>query len=498
LSGKNQFREKFLRHVWSRQYLRAHELVASDGRPIEVLSPGTLNEGSGPDFRDARVRIGPVLYSGDVEIHRHVSEWLQHGHQTDPAYNRVILHVVFTGDPLKFPTIVLSGRSVPVLLASDFLSDSLQNVLWKSMAVEEKQGRGTIPCAAYNAVVHHHVLEQWIAHLATERLELKIRRFEERLRDLAFRDKRWILENTTRYGSSLEENSDEIPAPELTHRDFAVRAYWDQILYEGIMDGLGYSRNGKPFVTLARSATLGVLRSLDVLRNPLGIEAVLLGVAGLLPDVSSLRETQSRTRVGILEGHWKILRSRVPCDRLSASDWVRSPVRPANAPVFRIAAAARIIPLVANGDFFPILVQSFRSATSVEDLLRDLVPRFFVTGDAFWTQHFDFDVLSTRPMKLLGRLRAMDIIANTCIPLVLLYARLFHDSELGKKALAIYHNFPPLTENTILRLMNRLLLGSRVPLTTMRLQQGAIQLYQNYCLEARCKECAIGKIVFKP
>jgi hypothetical protein len=52
---------------------------------------------------------------------------------------------------------------------------------------------------------------------------------------------------------------------------------------------------------------------------------------------------------------------------------------------------------------------------------------------------------------------------------------------------------PPLEDNGILRKMEKQLLRGKVPMTTAFQQQGALQLYREYCLRKRCLECEIGR-----
>ena len=69
-----------------------------DGRRVHVIDPGRLNTDAGPDFFNAKIRIGSDMWAGDVEIHVNASDWHRHRHDGDPAYNSVILHVVGRDD----------------------------------------------------------------------------------------------------------------------------------------------------------------------------------------------------------------------------------------------------------------------------------------------------------------------------------------------------------------------------------------------------------------
>lgn len=459
-----------------------------------MVDPGAPNRDGGPDFRNARIRIGRTVFAGDVEIHSGVAEWLQHGHQSDPAYNGVILHVVFDGSPLQYPTVVHSGRTVPVLKLARFLSDSPEE-----LEAFELQGPAQfetdLKCAQINSKVDPSVLRSWIRKLARERLEMKVRRFEERLRELTYEKLRVGEARRSYSAAELEQTPDPfsgLPAHRLTDRGL-----WDQLLYEGIMDGLGYSKNREAFVKLARNVTLKLIRSLNPGNDCMITEALLLGVAGLLPQVRALREPASRDHVRGLRRHWRSHRRAVSCGRLHEAEWKFFPARPGNFPTVRIAAASSIISKILTEDMFRTVIQTIKLSVQPLTSISLLNKVLIVIPGEFWRSHYHFDAPAEKVLNPLGRSRAADIVANTFIPLTLLYSRMFHDAGTRANALNCYDAFPPLSSNLILRRMEQQLLRSKLSLTSMYLQQGAIQLWRSYCSEARCADCDVGKIVFK-
>ncbi|MCK6649041.1 MAG: DUF2851 family protein, partial [Bacteroidia bacterium] len=104
--------EEFLHHVWKFRLFDQTDLKTIQGESISIEKVGTHNFDSGPDFFNARVKIADTLWAGNVEIHTLASDWLKHDHQSDKAYQNVVLHVVFQSDKeIKRST----GEIIPVL-----------------------------------------------------------------------------------------------------------------------------------------------------------------------------------------------------------------------------------------------------------------------------------------------------------------------------------------------------------------------------------------------
>lgn len=115
----------------------------------------------------------------------------------------------------------------------------------------------------------------------------------------------------------------------------------------------------------------------------------------------------------------------------------------------------------------------------------------------FWTHHYHFDHATVKPIRALGPERTDEIIVNMIVPLVLLYARIFRDRIVREETLRLFDAMPPTMENSITRLMEKQLLRGKLPMTSVSLQQGVIQLYKFYCSEQRCAECEVGGLVFR-
>jgi hypothetical protein len=482
--------ERFLRYVWLHQRFNAAVLHTSDGRKVEILSPGKPNSDGGPDFCAARIRIGNVTFHGDVELHTDAGEWAAHLHNADEHYNKVILHVVLTADPLSPPARTASKRFLPLLVLHPYLDETLRATWLRAISDERNDRRKSIPCFAQNDTVPQQTVTEWIAHLAHERLELKILRYEERLKELLDEEKMVVREPYPRYYGS----PDEIPPPhrEYTRREIANKVPWDQLLYEGILEGLGYSKNSESFLLLARSVRIASLRQ-QGLFSVESVMAVLFGAAGLIPPAKQLTTQQARLYVRALRKGWKSARSSHKSPVLRPGDWQFFRLRPQNFPTARLASFCFLIPALFGEEGFRRLIGLFKDGElSTRDRLHACRRLFEFTPDEFWSHHYHFRKNPSRHGITIGGARVNDLIVNCILPIVMLYARLFKDRTVREHALAMLQVFPPLQDNAVTRVLHSQLLKERRRFATAFEQQGAIQLFKFYCVPARCSSCAIG------
>ena len=493
----HKIHERFLRHIWSKQYLTA-ALQTADGKTLQVFEVGTLNSDGGPDFCNAKIKIGGVTKSGDIEIHRTVFEWIQHQHQEDPRYNKVILHVVLETTKAAPPTLVHSGRQIPILVLGQFLSDPIQIIWQKAILDERAYTSETIRCFSMNSVLTSDEIDHWLSKLAAERLEIKLRRFEERLSQLAY-ERRLILHEWRRpYGNlPLEGEHNEIPPllTELTQKDFSNKELWEQVLYESVMEGLGYSKNREPFVRLARSVPLKEIATRQSAIDKFILEALLFGAAGLLPKNTDVKEKEARTYLRGLRKRWKELRPHYHGEILNAADWQFFPTRPSNFPTIRLAAACLLIKEFLVNDFFRSIIQILKADFTAAEKEHNLIQLFSIDTNDFWKHHYNFDKAVSSNVSALGISRIRDIIINGILPISLLYTRIFKDKTVRDGALGVYQSFPKSEDNAITRLMEKQLLKGKLSLKNVGRQQAVIQLYKFYCTEGRCSDCDLGAVL---
>jgi len=145
LYGAYHVSELLLQKIWLRGAFDHARARTSTGEPIEVVHAGTWNRLAGPDFREARLVIGGRAVTGDVEVHFHADAWKQHGHDTDPAYARVALHVVLFPPPEGRGTArTCDGREIPRLVLVDLLWHDLEEYATDE-AVAALSGRDALP-----------------------------------------------------------------------------------------------------------------------------------------------------------------------------------------------------------------------------------------------------------------------------------------------------------------------------------------------------------------
>jgi hypothetical protein len=497
--------EYSLRQIWKRQVFQSHNLLTLDWKEIKIITPGVSNPNGGPDFLDARIKIGEITFAGDVELHCHFSDWRQHSHHTDPKYNRVILHVVLFADKNQVNSRTKSKRDIPTLVLESYLTEDTFRVI-ETSAMDEKAGNyRQLWCGAQSSSIGAEIIQGWLKKLSVERIECMVRRFEERLKTLVQTQKIGVTEPAAMYGKiPFEVKPEEMPdfSERYSPLDFTDVHLWEQLLYEFIMEGFGYSKNQSPFLRLARNVDLKYFRHLDNIKSEenknLIYEAVLFGVAGLLPSSSSIKTKEGKTRVLKLKKIWKAYKDIYKGELLNNTEWQFFRLRPENFPTRRIAGAATLVEQIVSDNVFKSIIQVIQTdSINNTEKVKLFFPFLTIKADGFWENHFTFADSASKPMKLLvGKERAIELIINVIIPISLLYARIFKKTNVRKNALSLFENIKSSKSNAVLKIIDEQLVKSRFKLDTASLYQGAVQLFKFYCAERKCADCEIGKLVF--
>lgn len=488
--------EDLLRHIWSKQLFDATQIVTTDGSPVRIFYPGTLHRGSGPDFRNAKVEIGGTTFTGDIEFHRTFDDWNLHNHQNDPNYNSVILHVVLQGTAKK--TSAQSGRIIPTIILESFLTFSIEHITDQLSREEYSSKKKEIKCASVNETIEAGLLSDWIKTLYRERLQEKVIRLHDRLCDIIVSQQRIIGEPHLPYNDLV----DEIPLPDsaIDKQLFKQKIAWEQLLYEEVMDGFGYSNNRKPMKKLAETITLiSMMTTADGINlSPIQLEAILFKISGLLPALNDINDQDSKVHIHTLNTAWNDLPNKISVVPLSHTEWNFSPTRPSNFPMIRIAAASFFVQKLLHQSLFKSMISLVNGKfSSPQSKIEGLVKLLGTDDHPFWNYHYSFTEATHKKHAVLGESRTFDIIVNTIVPFVCLYAKVFGKEEVFEHCLNIAIELPLLEDNSILRTMDIQLVKQKLKIEFAYQQQGLIQLNKKYCVIERCSECEVGKKVFK-
>lgn len=278
--------ESLLQFIWQYSLYSPAGLRTTDGEPVTVIHPGRRNTDAGPDFTEARIRIGNALFVGQVELHVQSSDWKRHGHQENAAYRNIILHVVYKDDSAGIagntPVLQL-GPAIPgyVLQQYGSLIDTLQ----------------PIACARQLDRVKGLVKESWLGRMLAERWEQKL---EE-------------------WAGQLKQSAGD----------------WRSLLYWRMAANFGFKVNTQPFLQLAQSLPLSILGRHR--ENLLQTEALLFGQAGMLNG--RFRDEYPQQ----LQAEYKFLAGKYRLRPLPAHLWKFMRLRPANFPTIRIAQFAMLL-----------------------------------------------------------------------------------------------------------------------------------------------------------
>lgn len=458
--------EGFLYRIWSEDGFGGRPLKTVDGRHVELRFRGSRNYDAGPDFLDAVITLDDRTVRGDVEVHPVADDWYSHKHHQDPRYNRVVLHVVTMDCPAHFKTVRQDGQQVPTLNLDQFLETPAEDLAQEADEVDLRRQVRQGQCAL--ASKHGNYIRQVLEEMGDTRLAMKAERFTE------------------------QRSNDS----------------WDQIVYQALLEALGYSKNQIPFRNLAK------LLPVESLWNYLWkdeaetaahrCEAYLFGAAGLLPsqDISGrkiIAEEDVKSYARDLERLWDDFPEKRKIDPLPTESWQFFRLRPQNFPTRRMVAASRLVVRFMEdgflGDLSKIIMNLERDPKAT---VKELAKKFVVAAKGFWRDHFSFDEshLVTKPSdstKLVGQDRASDIVVNVVFPVLIAYANETEDGRLRNAALETFARYPKLSENIITRAMQHMIFGdedtSNEWVLGARHQQGLIHLQKFVCVPEDCDGC---------
>ncbi len=370
--------EDLLQFLWERQLFDRAALRTTAGLTVEVLNPGRIQTNSGPDLSDAQIRINGQLWAGTVEVHLRSSDWNLHGHQYDPAYENVVLHVVYEHDA---EVRTCNGHLIPTVELMPRIPSSTIALHYALMREE-----GFVPCASRLHRMDKGRIGPWLERVLIERLERKTGDVAALYQQL---------------------NGDA-----------------SEMVYHLLARAFGLKVNAEPFGMLAHALPLRTL--LKYRDEALRTEALLFGQSGLL-QMDFVDEYPRR-----LQHEHALLVHMHGLRPAPTAAWKFGRMRPVNFPTIRIAQLAQLL-MRCDGNF---------SALLGTDTVRELRPMLDVDASVYWTAHYTFDHESAPRPKHLGRAGADHLIINAVVPALFALGRVMGREDYGERALSLLEQLP--------------------------------------------------------
>ena len=346
-------------------------LQTTTGEPVEVIDAGLPNTNAGPDFFNAKLKIGSTLWVGNIEVHTLASDWMRHGHDKDAAYDNVILHVEETVDCEVF-----RANGVPVPQLQLPCPDPV-----RQRYDELSHAEIYPPCYSILSSLPKLTVHSWLSALQVER-------FEQKARVIATRLER-------------------------------CNNHWEDVFFITLARNFGFGLNGDAFEAWASRLPF---RAIDKHRDDLfQVEAFFFGQAGLLdeelPDADGYYlKLQKEFRY--LQHKFEL---SVP---MTATQWRFLRLRPGNFPHVRLAQLANLY----------YKERSLFSRIMEADTLEAVRKLLTVTTSPYWEEHFNFRKVSSSREKQVGKNAQNLIIINTVIPFLYAYGLHKADELLCERA----------------------------------------------------------------
>jgi len=293
--------EKLLSAIWRFKIFSRYPLTTISGKKVEIIHAGELNNNAGPDFLNAKIKIGDVLWAGNIELHLKTSDFLKHRHQNDKNYQSLILHLVYEHDAnLKLPD------ATEIIELKNFVSE---NTLRQYVDLVNDQQAPA--CLNLWNTLDDFIIQNWLERIAVERLEKKFHQ---------------IL-------SYFEKTRD-----------------YQETFYRLFCRHLGFKVNNDVFEKLAERLPLKILLKhtgrLDIL------EALIYGTAGFLN-----RRYKDKYLLA-LQNEFELLKKKYNIEPMESHWWKFARMRPSNFPSLRLHQLALMLHNLPQMFHDPVLFYS--------------------------------------------------------------------------------------------------------------------------------------------
>lgn len=351
-------RENFLHFVWKHKKFNVLQLKTVNNELIELISVGQHNHDAGPDFFNAKLKIANQLWAGNVEIHVKSSDWYLHGHETNKAYDNVILHVVYEHDTDIFRK---DNSVIPTLQLKQYIDNKILQNYRELFSKHSKW----IHCENDFSKTDDFVLAHWLERLYFERLEQKSKTIE------------LLLQSS--------------------------KSDWESVLFKMLMKNFGLKVNGDAFFSLANSLEFSVVKKSQ--SNAKLLEALFLGQAQLLETPIEDSYYQE------LKYEYQFLRQKfqIESDYVLPVQFFR--LRPSNFPTIRLSQLAQLYHKEQN----------LFSKVIACNTIKDYYSLFRIQTSVYWKTHYTFQKESKESEKYLSHSFIDLLVINSIIPLKFCY-----------------------------------------------------------------------------
>ncbi|MEZ4856309.1 MAG: DUF2851 family protein [Gelidibacter sp.] len=352
--------EDFLHYIWKYKKLNASQLKTTTDEALTLVNVGQHNQNAGPDFFNAQLKIGKQLWAGNVEVHIKSSDWYLHNHETDSAYDNVILHVVYEHDTDIFRK---DNTTIPTLQLKNYINKDLLNSYYNLFSNRHQW----INCENEFPSIKAFTLNNWLESLYIERLERKTKTIETLLQ--------------------TSKNN------------------WEAVLFKLLAKNFGLKVNGDAFWSLANSFDFTIIRKLQ--SNPLQLEALLFGQADLLSaDVEDTYVVQLTKEYQFIKQKFNLQN-----EHIVPMSFFR--LRPPNFPTIRLSQLAMLY------HHQPNLFSKMITANTIEELYL----LFDSNTSTYWNTHYTFGKVSKTSNKTLTKSFIDLLLINTILPLKFCYLK---------------------------------------------------------------------------
>ena len=432
VKAKTAPKERLLHYVWKHKLFPLAPLSTTDGQRVEVIDPGLHNTNAGPDFFNAKVRVGDTLWVGNVELHTRASDWFLHRHDRDAAYDNVVLHVVEEDDGCR--AITSAGDQPPqmVLPVPGSVKANYEELL---------RADSYPPCHRVIGLLPRLTQHSWMSALQTERLQQKTEAIDERAR---------------KAGGS-----------------------WEQAFFTTLARNFGFGVNGDAFETWA--AHLPLYAAAHHRDDPFQVEALFLGQAGLL-NVAAVAEhrqleTASDGYFQRLSREYGYLAHKFSLTPMNGRLWRFLRLRPQNFHYIRIS---QLVTLYCSRRCSLSQMADCQTPDDARQMLS-------TEPTPYWHTHYTFGNESKASDKRLSRSSTDLLIINTVVPMLYAYGRHTAREQLCDRAFRFLEQLKA-EDNSIVRMWRQCGLSVENAGDT----QALIQLKRHYCDRKDCLRCRFG------